>query len=70
MAIGLEVGDLIYQDARNRGTLLRGPYISTEQADTSVKSVIRESEHNRRKYAKEQELAEIKKQQLIKIKHK
>jgi S-DNA-T family DNA segregation ATPase FtsK/SpoIIIE len=41
MATGMDIGDLVYQDGANRGVSLRGPYISTDQADQIVRAVIR-----------------------------
>lgn len=65
MATGLEIGDLIYQDSGNRGVQLRGPYITADQADQIVASVIRHYRRESFRQAKEAELAEQKRQALI-----
>jgi S-DNA-T family DNA segregation ATPase FtsK/SpoIIIE len=64
MATGLEIGDLVYQDSRNRGTALRGPYITSEQADQIIASVTRNFHQTRAREAKEAELVEQQREAL------
>lgn len=64
-ATGLEIGDLVYQDGGNRGSLLRGPYITTEQVDRIVGNVIRAHSRESRRAQREAELAAEKHKRLV-----